>query len=147
MKTFYFDLKDAIETHDKIIDMSGGRHGHNNVSLLESVLNHIQNDDYYPHFLDKIAHLCFQVNKSHAFQDGNKRTSIALGAYLLELNGYDYCVVDFNREMENIALWVAQGRIGKDLLRRLIEDVILLEQRFETQLALIESLEKSFDEE
>jgi death-on-curing protein len=58
------------------------------------------------------------------FIDGNKRSSIALGAYFLKLNGYDYSIKKFVREMENIVVWVAEGKIEKDLLCNLIESLI-----------------------
>jgi len=71
---------------------------------LESILHHIQNDDYYPSFIDKLTHLVYAVNKGHCFSDGNKRTSIALGAFLMEVNGLDVLVSKFMIEMENVAL-------------------------------------------
>ncbi|WP_339529973.1 MULTISPECIES: type II toxin-antitoxin system death-on-curing family toxin [unclassified Pseudomonas] len=95
----YFDLEHAVGVHDWIIENTGGRAGANDLGLLDSLLNHIQNDDYYPSFEEKLLHLVFAVNKSHAFADGNKRSSIALGAYFLELNGYAYCVHHFVRSM------------------------------------------------
>jgi death-on-curing protein len=87
---FYFDIHYAFEVHDWIIENSGGFPGTNNPGLLESALEHIQNDLYYPEIQDKLTHLVFSINKFHAFADGNKRSSIALGAYFLELNGYDF---------------------------------------------------------
>lgn len=142
LKTFYFDLPHAIRVHDMIIDISGGMPGYDDqkVKMLESALEHIQNDLYYPTFLDKIAHLIFSVNKSHAFFDGNKRSSLALGAYFLQLNGYDYCVKDFIYRMEDIVVWVADNKIDKDLLKDIIEDIIMEEERESTQLALIHVL-------
>jgi death on curing protein len=121
---FYFDIQHAVEVHDWIIDNSGGLQGVNNLGLLESVLEHIQNDLYYPNFPDKLTHLLFAINKFHAFTDGNKRSSIALGTYFLELNGYGYMVKTFVLEMENIAVWVAEGKISKDLLGELVESLI-----------------------
>ena len=121
---FYFDIYYAVELHDWIIDKSGGLTGINNLGLLESPLEHIQNDLYYPEFEDKLTHLVFSVNKSHAFVDGNKRSSIALGSYFLELNGYNYAVKKFELAMENIAVWVAEGLISKDLLGEIIKSLI-----------------------
>jgi death-on-curing protein len=121
---FYFDIYYAIKVHDWLIDNSGGLAGVNNLGLLESPLEHIQNDDYYPEFEDKMTHLVFSVNKSHAFMDGNKRSSIALGCYFLELNGYDYAVKKFVLEMENIAVWVAEGLISKNLLGEIVKSLI-----------------------
>lgn len=120
----YFNIDFAIKTHDFIINESGGSHGVNDLGLLESVLQHIQNDIYYPEFETKITHLVFSVNKNHAFSDGNKRSSIALGAYFLEINGLDYCIDRFIIEMENIAVHVADNRIDKDLLFEIIYSVI-----------------------
>ena len=90
-KLFYFDIHYAVKLHDWIINNSGGLAGTNNLGLLEAPLAHIQNDDYYPEFEDKLTHLVFSVNKSHAFIDGNKRSSIELGCYFLQINGYDVC--------------------------------------------------------
>lgn len=120
----YFNIDYAIKTHDFIINESGGSHGVNDLGLLESVLAHIQNDFYYPEFESKITHLVFSVNKNHAFSDGNKRSSIALGAYFLEINGLEYCVDRFIIEMENISVHVADNRIDKDLLYVIIYSVI-----------------------
>ena len=120
----YFDIEHAISTHDFIINESGGSHGVNDLGLLESVLDHIQNDIYYPEFEIKVTHLVFSVNKNHAFSDGNKRSSIALGAYFLELNGLEYCIDRFIIEMENISVHVADNRIDKDLLYEIIYSII-----------------------
>ena len=124
MAFIYFDIAHAIETHDFIINESGGSHGINDLGLLESVLEHIQNDFYYPEFEAKVTHLVYSVNKNHAFSDGNKRSSIALGAYFLQLNGLDYCLDRFIIEMENISVHVADNRIDKDLLYEIIYSII-----------------------
>jgi death-on-curing protein len=130
---FYFDIHYAIELHDWIIENSGGFPGSNNLSLLESALEHIQNDLYYPEIHHKLTHLVFAVNKFHAFNDGNKRSSIALGAYFLKLNGYDFMVKKFVLEMENIAVWIAEGKIAKEFLCELIESLIF-EEDFSEEL-------------
>lgn len=48
MVFIYFPLVRAIEEHDKIIKLSGGSTGLLHRHLLESTLDFIQNDDYYP---------------------------------------------------------------------------------------------------
>ena len=136
METYiYFDIKHAIRTHDFIIDNSGGNSGIIEIGKIESVLEHIQNDLYYPEFEEKLTHLVFSVNKFHAFNDGNKRTSIALGAYLLEVNGIEYCIDKFIIEMENIAVYVADNKIDKDLLQEIISS-ILIDDDFSEELKL-----------
>ncbi len=116
MACLYFDVKYAIQAHDKILEVSGGNYGALDLGRLESVLAHIQIDDYYPSFEQKLTHLVYEVNKGHCFQDGNKRTSIALGALFLEVNGLDIFVSKFIIEMENICVAVAVDLINKDLL-------------------------------
>ncbi len=135
MDFLYFDVIHAIKEHDYIIANSGGRDGVLNIGLVESVLEHIQNDWYYPELEDKICHLFFSVDKNHAFQDGNKRTSIVLSAYFLELNGFDFKVDYFIKKMENIAVHVADNRIDKDLLHEIIQSV-LYENEYNEELQL-----------
>lgn len=122
--TLYFDVQHAVDVHDWIIEHSGGLPGVKDLGQLESVLQHIQNDDYYPTFDAKLTHLIFGINKFHAFNDGNKRSSLTLGAYFLTLNGYDYCVPQFVVQMENIVVAVAEGAIRKDLLQRVVVSLI-----------------------
>lgn len=135
IKIIYFDVRHAVDVHDWIIDNSGGRHGCHDAGQIDSILANIQNDDYYPEIVDKITHLVHSVNKFHAFVDGNKRTSIALGAYLLEINGFDYCVTRFVQELENISVWVAENRVSKELLREIIYS-IMMEDEFSEELKL-----------
>jgi len=125
MRLFYIDIEQAKEIHRKTVEVSGGGDdGILDTGNLESVLEHIQNDDYYPSFEDKLTHLFFCANKFHCFSDGNKRIAIALGAYFLLMNGYVFIVSRFIGEMENISYHVASGAIDKDLLFEVICSVI-----------------------
>jgi len=81
----------------------------------------MQNDDYYPEFLDKISYLVFGINKNHSFIDGNKRSSIALSSYFLELNGHDFAVNQYTHGMEEVAVWLASSLINRDQLKDIIE--------------------------
>jgi death-on-curing protein len=121
MATTYLSLDQAIDVHRKTVEISGGGAlAHLDLGLLEGVLAHIQNDDYYPEFEDKLTHLFFSACKFHCFQDGNKRIAITLAAQMLLFNGYLYCSASFIREMENISYHVAAGSISKELLHDLI---------------------------
>jgi death on curing protein len=125
MPLMYITIDQAVEIHAKTVEVSGGgSQGMLDKGRLESVLDHIRNDSYYPSFLDKITHLFFCANKFHCFQDGNKRIAITLSAQFLLFNGYMYCVPVFMREMENISYHLAAGKIDKEFLRDLIEAVI-----------------------
>lgn len=139
LRFFYFDVKHAVSVHDWIIEVSGGLTGVRDLNNLESPLAHIRNEDYYPRITDKLTHLVFAINKHHAFHDGNKRSSIALGAYFLELNGHDYAVRRFVLEMENIAVYVADNVMDKPLLHEVVTSLLYEEDYSEgLKLALIE---------
>ena len=138
----YFDVTHAIRTHDWIITHSGGLFGIKDIGQLESPIAHVQNDMYYPEMEDKLTHLVFSINKNHAFNDGNKRSSLALGAYFLELNGFDYIINHFINEMENIVVWVADNVIDKDLLHKLISSIIYEDEYSEAlKLELYQALQ------
>jgi len=78
------NIQEVIDIHKKTIEISGGgTDGIINFGLLESAIEHIQNDLYYPTFIEKLTHLFFAANKSHCFQDGNKRIAISLGSIFL----------------------------------------------------------------
>lgn len=125
MTIVYLTLDQAIQVHSKTVEISGGGAlGHLDMGKLDAVLEHIQNDDYYPTFEDKLTHLFFSACKFHCFQDGNKRIAIVLCAQMLLFNGYLYCSDHFIREMENISYHVAAGNIDKDLLHEIISALI-----------------------
>ncbi|CUB07070.1 hypothetical protein, partial [Marinomonas fungiae] len=52
-----------------------------------------------------------------------------------QLNGYDYCVSDFVIRMENITVWLAEGRVSKELLQKLITSMII-EEEYSEELKL-----------
>ena len=133
----YISKEQAIEIHKKTIEYSGsGNYGILNIGFLYSALEHIQNDDYYPTFEEKLVHLIWSINRNHSFSDGNKRLSITLGAQFLLLNGYMFCVKRFMVEMENISYHLAAGRIEKDLLHKLIHSFLEGEEDFNEELKL-----------
>ncbi len=121
----YITLEQAIITHAKTIEYSGGgTYEHFDLGRLDSVLQNIQNDDYYPTFVDKITHLFFCTCEFHCFADGNKRLAITLSAQFLLLNGYMSVAEDFFRITENISYHVAAGKIDKELLHRIMTSIM-----------------------
>lgn len=90
--TIYITLEQALATHRSTIEHSGGGDCSDiNIGYLESALEMVQNDDYYPSFKDKLVHLVWSVNRNHSFSDGNKRLSITIGVLFLSLNAI--CIV------------------------------------------------------
>lgn len=141
MKLNYFTSAYAIRIHDKIIEISGGKSGTKDFGNIDSPLTHIQNDEYYPTFEEKLTHLVFSFIKFHAFNDGNKRTAIAMGAFFLTVNGLDPFVDKFIIEMENVAVTVADNIIDKSLLADIIASIINEEDHSEVlKLKIIHAL-------
>lgn len=91
---------------------------------LESVLYHIQNDEWYPTFVDKLTHLFFCTCQFHCFADGNKRLAITLSTLFLLLNGYMSIAATFLQKTENISLNVAVSKIDKELLHKIMNAIM-----------------------
>jgi len=125
MAWMYLTLEQAIKVHGKTVEVSGGGSlGQLEIGKLDAVLQHIQNDDYYPTFDAKLTHLFFCACKFHCFEDGNKRIAITLCAQMLLLNGYLRSVNAFIQDSENISYHVAAGSISKELLGEWINAVL-----------------------
>ena len=125
MPWIYLTLDQAIEIHGKTVEVSGGgATGQLEIEKLDSVLNHIQNDNYYPTFDAKLTHLFFCACKFHCFEDGNKRIAITLCGQMLLQNGYLRSVTAFFRDSENISYHVAAGAIPKELLGEWLKAVL-----------------------
>lgn len=135
MSHTYISLPQAREIHKKTIEKSGGGSlTHKDLNQLDSVLKHIQNDDYYPEFYDKITHLFFGVCKFHCFTDGNKRLAITLSLQFLLLNGYLATAQTFMVDTEFISYNVASGKINKDLLLEIM--IALIDDNYENNESL-----------
>lgn len=137
MAFIYFkDTNEIVAIHKKtIVASGGGADGIINLGLLECAIEQIQYHDYYPEFEDKLTHLFWVANKSHCFQDGNKRIAITACSMFLLMNGYMAVVKDFLYKMETISYHVAAGNIDKELLHEIIAS-ILYEEDFSEELKL-----------
>ena len=121
----YITPDQARITHEKTIQYSGGGTLEElDFGKLESVLYNIQNDEWYPAFVDKLTHLFFCTCQFHCFADGNKRLAITLSTLFLLLNGYLSIAETFLSKTENISLNVAASKIDKELLHRIMESIM-----------------------
>ncbi len=105
---YYITSEQAKSIHKITVEVSGG--GITDVihfGQLESVLQNIQNDEYYPTFIDKLTHLFYCTCQFHCFADGNKRLALSLSTQFLLLNGYLKIASRFIVDMENISYHVA----------------------------------------
>ncbi len=121
----YLTLEQAELIHRKTITYSGGgTYEPLDVGKLDSVLQHIQNDLYYPTFVDKLTHLFFCTCEFHCFADGNKRLAITLSLQFLLFNGYLRIAQNFMKITENISYHVAAGKINKELLHKIMTAIM-----------------------
>lgn len=77
---------------DAVIKEAGGLPGIKDQGLLDSAMHApvraVGGEDLYPTFFAKVAALGYFIARNHPFADGNKRTSFAVMADVLEKNGY-----------------------------------------------------------
>lgn len=122
------NIEEVIRIHSKTVEISGGgATGIIDIGSLKAALEHIQNDLYYPNFVDKLTHLFFVANKGHCFQDGNKRIAISLGVLFLLKNGYLIAAPRFLFKMEMVSYQLAAGKIEKNLLHEIIKSIVYQE--------------------
>lgn len=138
----YLDYNTLYDIYKKTIDVSGGgAKGVIDKGRIEGILEQVKNDIYYPKMEDKVTYLFFSLNKYHCFQDGNKRIALSVCVQFLNYNGYLYMLSRFIREMENISIHVAAGKIDRDLLKDIIESLIYEDDYSEElKLKIIESI-------
>lgn len=143
MGYIYLSFDEALRIHEKTIEHSGGGiSSHIDIGKLDSVLQNIQNDDYYPTFVDKLTHLFYCTCQFHCFADGNKRLSIVLSAQFLLKNGYMSVAKSFFIETENISYHVAAGKIDKELLHKILTAIMegSYEQDESLKLEILEAI-------
>ena len=141
---YFKSIDEIIAIHAKtIVASGGGTDGIIDLSSLECAIEHIQNDDYYPEFEDKLTHLFWVANKGHCFQDGNKRVAISIGGMFLLMNGLMRIAGNFFFRMEAISLHVAAGNIDKELLHEIITSIVYEEDYSEElKLKLVDAFSK-----
>lgn len=84
--------EDLLETHDIIIDLTGGIKGILDENVLKSSIANIYQKvfgtELYPSIEEKAARLCYSLATTQGFIDGNKRVALAAMANLLAQNDY-----------------------------------------------------------
>ena len=112
----YLSLREILELHDKIIEVSGGARGIRDIRALESAINQpritFNQTDLYPDIITKAAALCFFLIMNHPFVDGNKRIGHAAMETFLILNGFEIeATID---DQEKIILDLAAGKVDRE---------------------------------
>ena len=99
-------LGDAIAAHENAINSFGGRHGIQDLTLIESAIGRPYTG-YYRTIPKKTAALIESVATNHGFVDGNKRTALTLCHLFLERSGcgiHQTSTVDDIDDVEHLIL-------------------------------------------
>jgi death on curing protein len=103
--------EDVLFLHEVAVGEFGGSEGVRDVeSLKAAVARPWQSTfgvEHFPTPFAKAAALCESIIRRHPFVDGNKRTAVYAGAYLLETFGYTLEVS--NEDLEGFAVALAAG--------------------------------------
>lgn len=108
------DLRRVIFIHAALIEEYGGSEGVRDVESLEAAIARPWGasfgSEHFPTPFDKAAAITESIIRRHPFIDGNKRTGVATGAYLLSTFGYE--VESSQRELEDFGVDVANDEMA-----------------------------------
>ena len=124
MSYCYFTKESALKLIEKMLIQTGNSLVIIKPENLDGPLEFVQNDTYYPSIEDKVAYIMYSFSTNHCFIDGNKRASVVLASFLLEINGYDFIVDSFIKRIENFAIYIADGKVDKEFLTEIIRSLI-----------------------
>lgn len=118
------DVAAVLFFHTVSIQQYGGSEGVRDLGALEAAVARPWGVsfgvEHFPTPSDKAAALCESVIKRHPFVDGNKRTGISAGAYLLSTFGRELTAT--NEELEEFAVSAATGSLTLEQMARWFED-------------------------
>jgi len=60
------------------------------IKTIDGIISFIQNDNYYPTFINKASYLFTAISTGHYFPNGNKRLALFSFAYFAHQNGYNF---------------------------------------------------------
>ena len=123
----YLSLREILELHEAVIEISGGARGIRDMRALESAVNQprltFNQADLYPNIVAKAAALCFSLVINHPFVDGNKRVGHAAMETFLILNGYE--IEATVAEQEQIILDLAAGKLTREAFTNWLKDHVI----------------------
>ena len=118
------DLRRVLFAHTVLIARYGGSEGVRDVESLKAAIERPWGSsfrgEHFPGPYRKAAALCESLIRRHPFVDGNKRTGVTMGSYLLSTFGYE--VEAAQQELEDFGVDVAQGLLDPEQIARWFED-------------------------
>ena len=129
-KIRYIDYDELLSIYYKMIEKSGGGFpGIIHDGTIRATLEFVQNDLYYPTFVEKLTYLVFSFCCGHCFTDGNKRIAATLFIWFLNNNGILYAPDGRKRIADNtlvaLTLMIAESRPEeKDVMVKVVVNLI-----------------------
>ena len=118
------DIRRVLFAHTVLIERYGGAEGVRDLESLKAAIVRSWGSSYgrqhYPGPYQKAAALCEYLIRHHPFVDGNKRTGVTMGSYLLSTFGYE--IEAEQRGLEDFGVDVAQGALYLEQIARWFED-------------------------
>ena len=112
----FLNVDHVLAVHRRVVQEFGGDLEVRDYGLLESavMMPAAQFGGEYLHdgFPAMAAAYLFHICRNHAFVDGNKRTALVAAEVFILLNDMRLKATD--RQLENLTLGVAQGKVSKD---------------------------------
>jgi death on curing protein len=118
------DLRRVLFAHTVLIERYGGAEGVRDLESLRAAKERPWGSsfgcEHFPGPYRKAAALCESLIRRHPFVDGNKRTGVTMGSYLLSTFGYE--VESTQQELEDFGVDVARGTLDIEQIARWFED-------------------------
>lgn len=118
------DLRRVLFAHTVLIERYGGAERVRDVGSLKAAVERPWGSsfgrEHFPGPYRKAAALCESLIRRHPFVDGNKRTGVTMGSYLLSTFGYE--VDSTQQELEDFGVDVARGTLDPEQVARWFEE-------------------------
>lgn len=118
------DLRRILFAHTVLIERYGGAEGVRDLESLEAAIERPWGasfgHEHFPGPFRKAAALCESLIRRHPFLDGNKRTGVTMGSYLLSTFGYE--VEATQQELEDFGVDVARDVLDLEQIARWFKD-------------------------
>lgn len=118
------DLRRVLFAHTVLVQEYGGAEGVRDPGTLEAAVQRPWGasfgKEHFPTPFEKAAALCEALIRRHPFVDGNKRTGVAMGAYLLSTFGHELEATQ--EELEDFGVEVAEGKLDEKEIARWFSD-------------------------
>lgn len=118
------DLRRVLFAHTVLIERYGGSEGVRDLESLKAAIERPWGSsfgrEHFPGPYRKAAALCESLIRRYPFVDGNKRTGVTMGSYMLSTSGYE--VEATQQELEDFGMDVALGTLDLEQIARWFEE-------------------------